>query len=73
MMALFDSSGGYVTQTAETERLSLDDDTLRKSDPATTLRWGFPGIKPGDYVIRFVVREPKFGATTIINRMLKIL
>jgi VWFA-related protein len=73
VVGLYDSAGTYVTDTAETERLSLDDDTLRKSDPAISLRWEFQGIKPGDYFIRFLVREPRTGATTIINRMLKIL
>ncbi len=73
VVALFDSERTYVTDTAETEHLSLDDETLGKKDPAVTLRWDFPGMKPGDYVVRFVVREPKTGATTIINRTLKIL
>jgi VWFA-related protein len=73
VVGLFDSAGTYVTDAAETERLSLDDDTLRKGDPAISLRWEFPGNQPGDYFIRFVVREPKTGATTLINRMLKIL
>ena len=73
VVALFDSNGTQVTHAAETERLSLDDDYLRKSDPAITLRWEFPKIKPGDYVIRFLVRETKTGGTTIINRTLKVL
>ena len=73
VVALFDSKGTYVTHTAETEKLSLGDDDLRKSDPAISLHWEFPGIKPGDYGIRFLVREPKTGGTTIINRPLKVL
>ncbi len=73
VVALFDSEGGYVTDAAETENLSLDDQALGKKDQAVTLRWDFPGVKPGDYVARFVVREPKTGATTIIDRTLKIL
>lgn len=73
VVALFDSKGTYVTHTAETERLSLDDDDLRKRDPAVSLRWEFPDITPGDYVIRFLVREPKTGGTTIINRPLKVM
>ncbi len=73
VVALFDPEGGYVTDAAETENLSLDDQALGKKDPAVTLRWDFPGVKPGDYVVRFVVREPKTGATTIIDRTLKIL
>jgi VWFA-related protein len=73
VVALFDSNGAYVTHIAETERLSLDDETLRKRDPAISLRWEFPGIKPGDYTIRFLVREPKGGGTTIINRTLRVL
>jgi VWFA-related protein len=73
VVALFDSEGGYVTNAAETENLSLDDQALGKEDPAVTLRWDFPGVKPGDYVVRFGVREPKTGATTIIDRTLKIL
>jgi VWFA-related protein len=72
VVALFDSKGTYITDTAETEHLSLDDESLRKSDPAISLRWEFPSFKSGDYVIRFVVREPKSGATTIINRILTV-
>lgn len=73
IVALFDSTGTYVTHTAETEQLSLEEDNLKKSDPAITLRWEFPGIKPGDYAIRFLVSEPKSGGTTIVNRTLKVL
>lgn len=73
VVALFDAQGAYVTDQAEIEHLSLDDEALAKKDPAVTLRWEFPGVKMGDYIVRFVVREPKTGATTIINRALKIL
>jgi VWFA-related protein len=73
VVALFDSDGAYVTDTAETEHLSFDDEALGKKDPTVTLRWDFPGVKPGDYVARFVIREQKTGATTIINRTLKVL
>jgi len=73
VVAVFDSLGKNVAHVAETERLSIDNATLTKSDPAVTLRWEFPGIKPGDYVIRFLVHEPKTGGTTIVNRTLKVL
>ena len=53
-----------MTHTAESEHLHHND---------VTLRWDFPNVKSGDYVVRFVVREPKTGATTVINRTLKVL
>src|SRR5262249_30655263 len=72
VVALFDSEGAFVTQTAETAQLNLDGIAPEEKDPAVTLRWELPGIKPGDYVVRLVVREPRTKATTMMNRALKV-
>ncbi len=72
-VAIFDSKWGYITDRAESESLNLEDAALAKKDPAITLHWDFPEIKPGDYVVRVVIREPKTGAMTIINRTLKVM
>jgi VWFA-related protein len=73
VVALFDSHGAFVTQTAETAQVNLDAIEAGEKDPAVTLRWELPGIKPGDYVVRLVIREPKTRATTMMNRTLKVL
>jgi hypothetical protein len=64
--ALFDSEGAYVI--GATEHVSL-----QQPDPTLTLRWEFPDIKSGSYVLRLVVREQESKATTLMNRTLQIL
>ena len=71
-VAIFDSEWGYIADQAESEHLNLRDAALAEKNPAVTLRWDFPGIKPGDYIVRTVIREPKTGAVTTINRTLKV-
>ena len=71
--ALFDPDGGYVAGATETVTLKLLDETLAQKDPALTLRWEFPDIKPGSYQIRLVINEPGSKAMTTMNRPLKIL
>ncbi|HXA52284.1 MAG TPA: hypothetical protein VNV86_18330, partial [Candidatus Acidoferrum sp.] len=63
---VFDKEGGYVTGTAETVKFSSPE------DPAVTLHWEFPEIKPGSYVVRLVIREPRSKAITMINRTLLV-
>jgi VWFA-related protein len=69
--ALFDSEGGYVAGAKKTVNLRLSDETLAKPDPGVTLRWAFD-VKPGDYLVRLVVREAESKAMTAINRAVAI-
>jgi VWFA-related protein len=73
VVALFDADGAFVTQTAESTNLDLPTDAATAKDPAVTLRWELPGIAPGDYLVRLVLRESKGTATTTISRTLKVL
>ena len=73
VVALFDQDGNYVTGTVESEQVRRNSQPLTGGDDAVTLRWEFPGIQPGDYVVRFMAREPNSGATTFIDRILKVL
>lgn len=67
---LFDQDGGYVTGTAEAVSLGPPGATPSREDPAVTLHWEFPEIKPGNYMVRLVIREPRSKAITTINRTL---
>jgi hypothetical protein len=49
------------------------DETLGQKDPAFTLRWEFPDVKSGNYLVKLVIREPENKAMTTINRVLRIL
>jgi VWFA-related protein len=70
--ALFDPDGGYVTGESETVNLKLLGQTPEQKDSALTMRWEFD-VKPGTYLVRFVVREPEGKAMTTLNRTVKIL
>jgi len=64
-ITLFDQEGGYAAGTAEKV-------TSTQEDADVTLRWEFPEIKPGSYVVRLVIREPISKAMTAINRPLLV-
>jgi hypothetical protein len=70
--ALFDRDGGYVKGAAESVDLKLFEETLGKTDTGLTLRWEFD-VKPGDYLVRLVVREAAGTAMTTLNRTVKML
>lgn len=69
--ALFDTEGGYVTGLKKTVNLSLSDDSVVKTDQGFTLRSEF-AAKPGEYLVRFVVREAEGKAMTTLNRTLTV-
>lgn len=71
VVALFDREGKFLMDIGEIERLSLDEATLAKA--SIPLSWDFPGIRTGDYVIRFVLRETATGSTTELYRRIKVL
>jgi VWFA-related protein len=55
--ALFDRNGNYVTGTQKVIEMKLRDETLAKlSQTGVTVRTNF-NVKPGDYVVRLVVRD----------------
>ncbi len=55
--ALFDRNGNYVTGTQKVIEMKLRDETLAKlSQTGVTVRTNFD-VKPGDYVVRLVVRD----------------
>jgi VWFA-related protein len=55
--ALFDRNGNFVTGTQKVIIMKLRDDTLaRLSQTGVTVRTNFD-VKPGDYVVRLVVRD----------------
>jgi len=71
VVALFDTEGGFVTQTAEIAVVNLEAaDTER--DPEITLHWELADIKPSTYTVRFVMRAPRITGMTTINRELKV-
>jgi len=55
--ALFDRNGNFITGTQKRIEMKLRDDTLaRLSQTGVTVRTNFD-VKPGDYVVRLVVRD----------------
>lgn len=55
--ALFDRNGNFVTGTQKVVEMKLRDETLaRLSQTGVTVRTNFD-VKPGDYVVRLVVRD----------------
>ena len=55
--ALFDRNGNFVTGTQKVIIMKLRDETLaRLSQTGVTVRTNFD-VKPGDYVVRLVVRD----------------
>ena len=55
--ALFDRNGNFVTGTQKVIEMKLRDETLAKlSQTGVTVRTNFD-VKPGDYVVRLVVRD----------------
>ena len=73
VVALFNKDGTCVAHKAESEHLRRDAETVVGKDAAVTLGWELPSIANGEYVVRFVVHEPKTGATTVINRTLTVM
>ena len=71
VVALFDAEGGFVTQTAERAVVNLDAAAAER-DPAITLHWELPDIKPGTYTVRFVMRAPRITGMTTMNHELKV-
>ncbi len=69
--ALFDTEGGYVTGLKKTVNLNLGDESVVKTDQGFTLRSEF-AAKPGEYLVRFVVREAEGKAMTTLNRTLTV-
>jgi hypothetical protein len=70
VVALFDTEGGFVTQTAERTVVNLE--AAAERDPAITLHWELADIKPGTYTVRFVMRATRIAGMTTINRELKV-
>lgn len=57
--AVFDRNGNFVTGTQKIVEMKLRDETLaRLSQSGVTVRTSFD-VKPGDYVVRLVVRDSK--------------
>ena len=55
--AIFDRNGNYVAGTQKVIEMKLRDETLAKlSQTGVTVRTNFD-VKPGDYVVRLVVRD----------------
>ena len=73
VVALFDKDGTCVAHKAESDRLRRNAETVVGKAAAVTLGWELPSIGNGEYVVRFVVQEPKTGATTVINRTLTVM
>jgi len=70
--ALFDRNGNFIAGTQRVVAMKLRDDTLaRLSRTGVTVRTTFD-VKPGDYVVRLVVRDSKAAELSAENGMVEI-
>ena len=70
--AIFDRDGNYVTGTQKIVEMKLRDETLQKlSRSGIIVRTSFD-VKPGDYVVRLVVRDSKASALSAENGSVEI-
>jgi hypothetical protein len=70
--ALFDRNGNFITGTERTVQMKLRDETLeRLSRTGVTVRTNFD-VKPGDYVIRLVVRDSQAALLSAENGVVEI-
>jgi len=69
---LFDRNGNFVTGTERTLEMKLRDETLEKlSHTGVTVRTNFD-VKPGDYVVRLVVRDSQAALLSAENGIVEI-
>ncbi len=70
--ALFDRNGNFITGTERTVQMKLRDETLeRLSRTGVTVRTNFD-VKPGDYVVRLVVRDSQAALLSAENGVVEI-
>lgn len=70
--AIFDRNGNYITGTEKTIAMKLRDETYAKlSRSGVTVKTSFD-LKPGDYVVRLVVRDGNAAALTAENGIVEI-
>ena len=70
--ALFDRNGNFITGTERTVQMKLRDETLeRLTRTGVTVRTNFD-VKPGDYVIRLVVRDSQAALLSAENGVVEI-
>src|SRR5579862_98638 len=70
--ALFDRNGNFITGTERTVEMKLRDETLEKlSQTGVTVRTNFD-VKPGDYVVRLVVRDSQAALLSAENGVVEI-
>jgi VWFA-related protein len=70
--ALFDRDGNFVTGTQRVVQMRLRDETLLKlSHTGVTVRTNFD-VKPGDYVVRLVVRDSRNALLSAENGVVEI-
>ncbi len=69
---LFDRNGNFITGTERTLQMKLRDETLEKlSRTGVTVRTNFD-VKPGDYVVRLVVRDSQAALLSAENGVVEI-
>jgi VWFA-related protein len=70
--AIFDRNGNFVTGTERLVSMKLRDETFQKlSRSGVTVRTSFD-LKPGDYVVRLVVRDANAAALSAANGVVEI-
>ncbi len=70
--ALFDRNGNFISGTERTLEMKLRDETLEKlSRTGVTVRTNFD-VKPGDYVVRLVVRDSQAALLSAENGVVEI-
>jgi VWFA-related protein len=70
--ALFDRNGNFITGTQRVVQMRLRDETLQKlAQTGMTVRTNFD-VKPGDYVVRLVVRDSKAAQLSAENGVVEI-
>jgi len=70
--ALFDRNGNFITGTQRVVQMRLRDETLQKlAQTGVTVRTNFD-VKPGDYVVRLVVRDSKAAQLSAENGVVEI-
>lgn len=70
--ALFDRNGNFITGTQRVVQMKLRDETLQKlSRSGVTVRTNFD-VKPGDYVVRLVVRDSSASQISAENGVVEI-
>ncbi|HXQ26478.1 MAG TPA: VWA domain-containing protein [Candidatus Acidoferrales bacterium] len=70
--AIFDRNGNFITGNQKIVEMNLRDETLQRlSHTGVTVRTSFD-VKPGDYVVRLVVRDSKASALSAENGSVEI-